>query len=65
MGIIIFYKELSSLVQHISKHNNLIIGGDMNHQIGTDEKDILVTQIAKQKWGISGRLLTWEQDRML
>ena len=30
MEIITFYNELSSLVQHILKHNVLIIGGDMN-----------------------------------
>ena len=29
-----FYKELSSLVRSIPKHNLLVIGGDMNAQIG-------------------------------
>ena len=29
-----FYDELSSLVRSIPKHNLLIIGGDMNAQIG-------------------------------
>ena len=29
-----FYNELSSLVRSIPKHNVLIIGGDMNAQIG-------------------------------
>ena len=29
-----FYDELSSLVRSIPKHNVLIIGGDMNAQIG-------------------------------
>ena len=32
--LIDFYNELSSLVRSISKHNILIIGGDMNAQIG-------------------------------
>ena len=32
--LITFYNELSSLVRSIMKHNVLIIGGDMNAQIG-------------------------------
>ena len=32
--LIAFYNELSSLVRSIPKHNFLIIGGDMNAQIG-------------------------------
>ena len=36
-----FYDELSSLVRSIPKHNLLIIGGDMNAQIG--KKDITNT----------------------
>ena len=32
--LIAFYNELSSLIRSISKHNILIIGGDMNAQIG-------------------------------
>ena len=31
-----FYNERSSLVQHISKHNVLLIGGDMNTDIVKD-----------------------------
>ena len=31
-----FYDELSSLVRSIPKHNLLVIGGDMNAQIGTN-----------------------------
>ena len=31
---IAFYDELSSLVRSIPKHNVLVIGGDMNAQIG-------------------------------
>ena len=33
-GLITFYYKLSSLVHRISKHNVLIISGDMNAQIG-------------------------------
>ena len=32
--LVVFYKELSSLVRSIPKHNFLVIGGDMNAQIG-------------------------------
>ena len=32
--LVIFYDELSSLVRSIPKHNMLVIGGDMNAQIG-------------------------------
>ena len=32
--VIAFYDELSSLVHSIPKHNVLVIGGDMNAQIG-------------------------------
>ena len=32
--IVTFYDELSSLVRSIPKHNMLVIGGDMNAQIG-------------------------------
>ena len=31
---ITFYDELSSLVRSIPKHNVLVVGGDMNTQIG-------------------------------
>ena len=34
MDLIAFYDELSCLVRSIQKHNVLIIGGDMNAQIG-------------------------------
>ena len=37
IDIITFYNVLSFLVQHISKHNVLIIGRDMNSRIGKDE----------------------------
>ena len=32
--LVTFYDELSSLVRSIPKHNMLVIGGDMNAQIG-------------------------------
>ncbi len=32
--LVTFYDELSSLVRCIPKHNVLVIGGDMNAQIG-------------------------------
>ena len=34
MDLIVFYNELTSLVRSILKHSVLIIGGDMNAQIG-------------------------------
>ena len=40
MGIVTFFDELSSLVQHIPKHNALIIGGDMNAQIVKDKNKL-------------------------
>ena len=35
--VIDFYHELSSLVRDVPKHNVLIIGGDMNAQLGQDD----------------------------
>ena len=35
--LITFYDDLSSLVRSIPKHNFLVIGGDMNAQIGKTE----------------------------
>ena len=35
--LVTFYDELSSLVHSIPKHNMLVIGGDMNAQIGKTE----------------------------
>ena len=32
--LVTFYEELSSLVRSIPRHNLLVIGGDMNAQIG-------------------------------
>ena len=34
MNLITFYNELSSFIHSIPKHNILIIGGDMNAQVG-------------------------------
>ena len=34
IDLLTFYNELSSLVRSIPKHNVLVIGGDMNAQIG-------------------------------
>ena len=39
MDLITFYNKLSTLVHSISKHNVLIIGGDMNAQITKDENN--------------------------
>ena len=37
--LVVFYDELSSLVRSIPKHNVLVIGGDMNAQIGKNGKN--------------------------
>ena len=37
--LVTFYEELSSLVRRIPKHNVLVIGGDMNAQIGKNGKN--------------------------
>ena len=37
--LITFYNELSSLIRRISKHNVLIINGDINAQKGKDENN--------------------------
>ena len=37
--LVTFYKELSSLVRSIPKHNLLVIGGDMNAQIGKNRNN--------------------------
>ena len=54
--LITFYDELSALVHSIPKHNVLLIGGDMNAQIGKKWKpQIQPTQFVKQKWTTSYR----------
>ena len=37
--LVTFYEELSSLVRSIPKHNLLVIGGDMNAQIGKNRNN--------------------------
>ena len=37
--LVTFYDELSSLVHSIPKHNLLVIGGDMNAQIGKNRNN--------------------------
>ena len=37
--LVIFYEDLSSLVRSIPKHNLLVIGGDMNAQIGKNRNN--------------------------
>ena len=51
--LIAFYDELYSLVHSIPKNNILIIGRDMNAQIGKNGKQIQPTQLVKQKWTTS------------
>ena len=55
--IVTFYEDLSSLVRSIPKHNLLVIGGDMNAQIGKNRnnKYIQPTQRVKQEWTTSNR----------
>ena len=45
--LVTFYDELSSLVRSIPKHNMLVIGGDMNAQIGKNGKQIQPPQHLK------------------
>ena len=47
--LIAFYNQQSSLVQSIPKHNVLIIGGDMNAQIGKNVNSNFSKQLVKQK----------------
>ena len=49
--IVTFYEDLSSLVRSIPKHNLLVIGGDMNAQIGKTETTN--TERVKQEWTTS------------
>ena len=52
--LVTFYEELSSLVRSIPKHNLLVVGGDMNAQIGKKQKrQIQPTQHVKQEWTTS------------
>ena len=45
--LVTFYDELFSLVRDIPKHNELVIGGDMNAKIGKKRKQIQPTQHVK------------------
>ena len=63
----IIINVLSALVQHIPKHGVLFSGGDMNAQISKKKKrkyQVLLTQLVKQKLGISCRFFTREQANM-
>ena len=52
--LIAFYHELSSLVRSLPKHSVLVIGGNMNAQIGKKRKpQIHPTQLVKQEWTAS------------
>ena len=51
--IISFNNVPSSLVCSIPKYSVLIIGADRNVQRHRQNEQILLTQLVKQKWGIS------------
>ena len=53
--LIAFYDELSSVVRSIPKHNVLVIGGDLNTQIGKNGNQKQPTQLVKQEWTTSNR----------
>ena len=66
MDIITFYNELYSLVRYIPKHNVLIIGRDMNAQIGKEQKrKFCLDNPVKQKLVISNSLFAWKQTYTL
>ena len=46
--LVTFYDELSSLVRSIPKHNVLVIGGDMNAQIGKNRNKKYSLQIGME-----------------
>ena len=46
-----FYDELSSLVRRIPKHNLLVIGGNMNAQIGKNENNNYSLHITSNRNG--------------
>ena len=48
-NIIPFYNELSSLVRLIPKHKVLIIGGDLNAQIGKDKNNKFRTRTSSNR----------------
>ena len=53
--LVAFYDELSSLVRSILKHNVLVIGGDMNAQIGKNGNNIYSLH---NTWNRNGQHLT-------
>ena len=54
--LIPFYNKLYYFVHSISKHNILIIGGDMNAQVGKNKSNkICLRNISKKRWGTSNR----------
>ena len=56
--IVTFYEELSSLVRSIPKHNLLVIGGDMNAQIG--KKETTNTAYTTRQTGMDNiKLISW------
>ena len=61
---LIFYKEISSLVRSNPKHNILIIGGDMNAQIGKDKIKFCLHNLWKRNGETSDRIFTWKWTNM-
>ena len=55
MDLITFNNDLFSIICRIPKYNVLLIGGDMNVQIGRGENSI-----HKTNGGTSDRILTWK-----
>ena len=52
--LVTFYEELFSLVRSIPKHNLLVIGGDMNAQIGKNRNNkYSLHQYVKKEWTTS------------
>ena len=48
--LVAFYDQLSSLVRSIPKHNMVIVGGDMNAQIGKNGNNKYSLQNASKEW---------------
>ena len=60
--MITFSNELSSIDWHIPKRIILVIGRDMNFQIGKDENKFYLQIPVKQVWRKSSRFFTHERD---
>ena len=56
--LIAFYNKLSSLVRTIPKHNVIVIGGNMNVQIGKNVNHKFSLHNSSNKWGTSNRFHT-------